>query len=159
EITVQGKYTDNVTLTPNGDGDFITQVTPGIRVSGTGARFRANLHYAPSAIFYSDHDEANSVANSLTASANLEAVENFFFLDFTGNVNQSFLSPLDERPGDVTTITTNRVETRTFGVSPYIQGRMGRISYLVRNNNLWTTTDSDLTADTNTTSWSGRLEG
>src|SRR5688572_27508230 len=73
DITLRQSYTDNVRLsaTPGRD-DFITQVTPGIRIDGKGPRLTASLRYAPSAIFYADNSEANDIANRLNGFARLE---------------------------------------------------------------------------------------
>jgi len=159
EVTLRFTATDNVAQTAGGgEGDFITQVTPGLRIQGAGARFRANLHYAPSAIFYARNDQADGVANSLTAFASLEAVEKFFFVDVTGNISQQFLSPFSPQPGDITTISENRTETRSFGLMPHLRGQLGRFAtYELRNRNLWTTSDRTALADAHTRQWSGSL--
>lgn len=158
-VEVRGTYTDNVALGTRGEGDFITQVTPSLRIEGRGARLRGHLRYAPRALFYADHDEANGIANSLDAFASLEAIENFFFVDVTGSMSQSFLSPFAPQPGDVATLTDNRVETRTLGVSPYVRGQLGRgLTYELRNRNLWTASDrEDTVGDVHSRQWSGRL--
>lgn len=161
EAELRGTYNDNVTQsTGGGEHDFITQITPALRIEGTGPRLRANLNYAPSAIFYARHDEADSIANRLSAFASLEAIEKFFFVDVDGNISQQFLSPFAARPADITTISENRDETRSFGISPHVRGRLGSLAtYQLRNRNLWTTSErSDLT-DTYTQQWNGSLQG
>jgi len=159
DISVIETYTDNPTLDASGtEDDFVTRVTPGIRIDGTGARFRANLSYRPSAIFYARHSREDRISSTLSAFGNLEAVENLFFVDATGNISQNFISPFAPQPAEITTTTSNRTETRTFGISPYIRGRAGSaFSYELRNRNTWTSTDNAALADVQTTHWSGRI--
>jgi uncharacterized protein (PEP-CTERM system associated) len=159
DITVRETYTDRPSLTGGAkDGDFITEVTPGLRIQGRGARFRANMAYRPSAIFYARNSRANDVANRLNAFANLEAVERFFFVDVFGNISQHFISPFAERPADITTISPNRTETRSYGISPYVRGEFARdFSYEARNRNTWTKASTGLLADAHTREWTARV--
>lgn len=153
--------TDNVLLSPGeGQSDFITQVTPGLRVKGNGPRFRADLSYLPSALFYWDHDDANDVANTLRASARLEAIEKFFFIDVDGYIDQTFLSPFSPQPGEITVVSSNRTETRNVGVAPFVRGQLGRLaSYELRNRTSWTTTSGTSLADSRSTRWNANVQG
>jgi len=157
-IELRELYNDNPTLaTTDRRSDLITQITPAIRVDGSGARFKASLNYAPSAIFYAHHSSEDWVANTLQASGTLEAAEKFFFVDVNGNISQGFISPLGAQPADVTTISSNRVESRTYGISPYVRGQAGRaFSYELRNRNTWTNTNSSALANVHATQWAGR---
>jgi uncharacterized protein (PEP-CTERM system associated) len=155
DITLRATYSDPNALTDlPADGTFSTRVSPSVRVAGGGSRFRANLLYAPSAIF----GRRDRLVNTLAGNANLEAVENFFFVDALGSISQSFISPFDPQPGDIILNTENRAETRTFGFSPYVRGQVGRaFSYELRNRNTWTYADNRELADVRTTQWSGRM--
>src|SRR5256885_17218291 len=88
--------------------ELITQITPSIRVDGGGARFKASLSYAPSAIFYARHTNEDRVANNLQAFGSLEAAEKFFFVDVNGVISQGFISPLGAQPAEITSISSNR---------------------------------------------------
>jgi uncharacterized protein (PEP-CTERM system associated) len=158
-IGVRGTYTDNVSLVASPDrGEFVTQVSPGIRIAGRGARFNASLDYTGSALFYARRPENDRLANTLSALASLEAVDNFAYIDATGNISQSFVSPFAPRPTDIATVTDNRAETRTFGLSPYLRGQiLGGYAYELRNSNTWTTADNEAVADVHSRLWSGRL--
>src|SRR5436853_7885397 len=68
EIGLRELYSDNPTLaTTDRRSDLITQITPAIRVDGAGARFKASLSYAPSAIFYAHHSSEDRIAINLQA--------------------------------------------------------------------------------------------
>jgi uncharacterized protein (PEP-CTERM system associated) len=159
DIRLRATYTDNRSLIGlPAEGGFATTISPGIRIAGGGRRFRGHLQYAPSAIFYSGSSRDDRFINTLSAFGNLEAIENFFFVDANGHISQTFISPFEPQPEDVTAITDNRIETRTFGVSPYVRGNVrGAFSYELRNRNTWTRADNRELADVQTTQWAGRV--
>ena len=157
DITVRGTYTDNAALTaPPSGGEFVTQVTPGIRIHGGGARFKGNLDYRPSALFYSRHTSQDSIVNTLNGAGTLEAVENFFFVDVFGNISQTFISPFAPQPSNLTSFTSNRTEARTYGISPYVQGHVGNaFSYQLRYRDTRVSTNSSLLPKQETQEWTG----
>lgn len=159
EITVREIYTDNASLSDSRPrSDFITQVTPRIVSYSEGARFNSNLDYSADILRYSRNSQGNRVANHLNAVGSLEAVERFFFVDVNGNIDQAFISPLAAQPIDISTVTANRIETRTFGISPYVLGQAGDgLSYEVRNRSQWTKTNDSLLPGARTTQYTGRL--
>jgi uncharacterized protein (PEP-CTERM system associated) len=159
-IDVRETYNDNVFLrdgTPQ--SDFITQVTPGIRIDGRSPRLTANLSYAPSALFYARNNEFNDVVNDLDAFGRLEAVEKFFFVEAAGNISQQFITPFAPQPGDITTVTQNRFETQTFSLSPYVRSEGRDLEYELRNRNTWTNSDNDGLGNFRTRQWTGRVAG
>ena len=161
DITLRETYTDNVFFGagPRTD-DFITQVTPGIRIDGKSARLTASLDYRPSALFYARESDFNDVVNNLAGYGRLEAVENFFFIDAAASITQNFISPFARQPGDITTISLNRFESRTLSLSPYLSGRLGgEVEYELRNRQTYTHTDSDALGDVYSHRWTGRIAG
>lgn len=162
DITAREIYTDNASLTTAEPrkADFITELTPGITVDGVGPRLNATLRYSPSAIYYARGNGRSQLVNRLTGFGRLEAIENFFFVDAIGNIQQNFLSPFAARPGEDVTATPNRLETRTLGVSPFVRGQVrGAVAYELRNRNTWTTTDNPTVRKVHTTQWRGRIAG
>jgi uncharacterized protein (PEP-CTERM system associated) len=132
--------TDNVNLAPRDqrESDLTLEVTPGIRVTGRGARLQFDASYAPSAVVYASSSNLDSFYNNLNANATLEAIEKFFFVDARATMTQQFLSPFGPRPQDIASSTANRTEVRTFGISPYIRGQIaGGTRYLLRNDSYW----------------------
>lgn len=158
-VSLRGTYTDNVSLAAAPDeGEFATTLSPAIRVSGRSARLSASLSATANAIFYARNDEENRLANTLSGTASLEAVENFFFVDAQANVSQTTISPFGDQPSDLTTITDNRTETRTVSLSPYVRSRLpGGYTYELRNRNTWTNTDSGALAEVHTRQWTGNF--
>ncbi len=72
---------------------------------------------------------AAKFGNLLARREHLEAIEDFLFVDFSGNISQQVLSPFGPRPVSTANFSNNRVETRAYQVSPYARGRFpdGRI--------------------------------
>jgi uncharacterized protein (PEP-CTERM system associated) len=159
-ITVRESYTDNAF--PDSTevrSDFITQVTPAIRIEGRTPRLTANFNFAPTALFFARNSDANDVVNNLSAYANLEAVEKFFFVEGSGYIAQSYVSPFAPRPAEIINTTQNRLETRTATLSPYVRHEGRDLEYELRNRNTWTSSDQPALGNFRTDQWTGRLAG
>jgi uncharacterized protein (PEP-CTERM system associated) len=158
DIRVRETYTDNVFLgSAQRQDDFITEVTPGIRIDGRSPRLTATFDYRPSAVLYVDNKEQNDLANNLSAFARLDAAERLF-IEAAANINQSFISPFAPQPPDLANSTRNRVEARSFLLSPYLRGNLFREhEYELRNTNVWTRTSNRDLDDVHTTRWKGRF--
>ncbi len=160
DITVKETYDDNASLVaaPT-EGTFITEIMPGIHIAGSGGRFKADVAYHADGIMYSNQSSENRIANYLNATATLEAIEKFFYIDAFGYIDQTYLSPFGARPANATTITGNRTESRTYGVSPYVQGNAGNaFTYNLRYRYSWYETDNNVLPYTQTDEWIGRAE-
>lgn len=158
EITLREAYTDNAfigTGTPR--SDWVTQVTPGIRIDGRSPRLTVDFNYAPSALFYARNSEGDDFVNNLDAFARLEAVEKFFFVEAKGRIGQDFINPFAAQPVDLTTATPNRRETRTFSLSPYFRREGTQLEYELRNSNTWTDSTTAGLGKFHTEQWSGHI--
>jgi hypothetical protein len=114
-------YTDNVMLAPRGSEsrDFITEINPGVSVTGTGAHLKVNANYTMQNLFYLNHGNQNTTLHQLDSKANATLVKNFLFLDSTANISQqniSFQGPLTNNNEN---ITNNRTSIKTYSISPY----------------------------------------
>jgi len=159
DVTVRETYTNNVFFAGSTPiSDFATQVTPGIRIDGSGPRFSATFRYNPTALFYARNPSQDYIANNLFTQGTLSAVERFFFVDFNGAIAQSFITPFAATPADLVNITPNRVENRSLGVSPYIRSQLGQyFTYELRNRNLWTHPTNNALADVHTQAWNANV--
>jgi uncharacterized protein (PEP-CTERM system associated) len=162
DITVRETYNDNANYAFTGLGDeredFITEVRPGLRISGSGPRLRAHFDYRPSLLYYAHGSQEDRLFNNLSAFGDLEVLDNFFFVEATGNISQEFISPFGARPADITIGTPNRIETRTLSLTPYIRGVFGQgYNYELRNRNVWTTSNNDRLSNVTSTYWTGRV--
>ncbi|CAH1079373.1 TIGR03016 family PEP-CTERM system-associated outer membrane protein [Candidatus Nitrotoga sp. 1052] len=116
-------YTDNVTLATQGNekSDFITQINPGISLTGTGARLKVNANYTMQNLFYANQNNQNRTVHQLRAGANAELIKNFFFLDSTASISQQNISLLGPLTTNNENITNNRTTVKTYSISPNIR--------------------------------------
>jgi uncharacterized protein (PEP-CTERM system associated) len=123
-------YTDNVTLAERGNekSDFITQINPGISLSGTGARLKVNVNYTMQNLFYANQSNQNTTFHQLSARENAELIKNFFFLDSTASISQQNISLLGPLTTNNENITNNRTNVKTYSISPYIRHNFSNLA-------------------------------
>ena len=156
--------TDNVALTNrNKKSDLISDVNPGIRIEGSGGRSKLRLNYQMHNLFYAQDSSRNEVQNSLNALGTLEAVDNWLFIEASGNISQQSLSAFrSSSSSSSVNVNTNlnSTETSTYRVSPYIVGSFGSFAdYQLRYNFATTSRKSSLSNDENTSELVGSLKG
>lgn len=128
-LFVEETYTDNVGLAPSGlkRSDWVTEVTPGVSVSATGARLRFNATYAAQGL-YRAREESRELNHQLNASGNAELVRQLLFLDTRAAVAQQNISLLGPQAVSNVNTTGNRTTVRTFLVSPYLRHDFGPVA-------------------------------
>lgn len=144
-IAGNATLSDNINLAPTGQEktDLALSVSPSFSANLDGARLKVRANYTPTIYKYAQTSDNDYIANSLNAIANLEAVQEFLFVDAIAQVTQTFLSPFGPQPTDGANNTNNRSENRMLGLSPYIKHTTGSgITYVVRDDNTYTTSDS-----------------
>src|SRR5687768_16896416 len=161
-IGVAETLTDNVDLAPGGlkRADLITQVTPGISVEHTGGRVKANLNYRMSGLLYARSSGRDEIQNYLDASATAEAVSNWLFIDARAGITQQPISAFGAQPlGTNENINTNRAETLTYRLSPYIKGQLGSTAdYQLRYSTTGTSTRGNRLTNAQVEDWLGTLK-
>lgn len=162
-ISVNETATDNVGLVERQrDSDWITDISPGINVVGTGDRVKLRFDYKMHNLYYANDSSRNNRQNSLNTLGTLEAVDNWLFIDANAVIAQQNLSAF--RGSTNTSVDTNNgtntTETRTYRISPYIKGVLGAVAdYQLRYNFNSATSDQNAANDTQTRQWVGRLAG
>ena len=122
---------------PN-DG-LVTSLTATAGIQGEGARLKLRGTFSATELLYAGQSQSNSFAPSVNLTANLEAIEKFFYVDAVASASTSFVSPFGPQPTNLTTPTSNRYIAEAYSVSPYIQGVMAqKVSYSLRDDNIWT---------------------
>ncbi|MBA3033113.1 MAG: TIGR03016 family PEP-CTERM system-associated outer membrane protein [Gammaproteobacteria bacterium] len=162
-IAIDGTYTDNVNLSANNKtADFITRISPGIRLAGKSARASASLDYQWQHYAYATSSARSNQQQSLAASGRLELVEQWLFLDASHNISQQATSAFGTQGVGNELINTNRTQVSSYRLSPYIQGRLARFAdYQLRYSGTHTSADTGALsgAATTTESWNGQLAG
>ena len=126
-LNVRETYSDNAGFSSSGgdNGDFITEINPGISVSGTGARLKLNASYTMQNIFYANGTNDNRISNQLNASANAELLKEHFFLDGSASVSQQNISPFGAQATNNINFNSNRTDVISYSISPYFRQRFG----------------------------------
>ncbi len=114
-------YVDSTRRGVGQDGDLVTQLQPGFRISSNGGRVRGALNYTLNAVNHSRSDFGSEIQNNLSASFNAEAIERTVFVDASATVSQGVLSAYGQQSADPTQTNANRVEVATVSISPYVR--------------------------------------
>lgn len=129
-LTVSETYTDNVGIGGGFGGfggrghgsDFITQINPGMNISGEGRRFKVDLGYTMNNLIYAK-SERFLMRHQLNSNGTAEIIKNHFFVDAKAVVDQQNVSLLGPVALDNTSLTGNRRTTHYWTISPYIRER------------------------------------
>lgn len=123
-IAARITYSDNVDLSPRNleRADTFAEFVPGLRLNHRGARLNADLDYQLKVLRYLDLSERNDQQNSLNASATLEAIERWMFVDARAEIRQQAASAFGPQLLAGSGNVSDRRETRNFLISPYVQG-------------------------------------
>jgi len=144
-ITAQATATNNANYGASSDraADLVLEVRPALSFSREGARLRVNGFVAADFIGYVDGTQTNRVLPQANVMANLEAVENLFFIDASVMANQSIENAF--LPRSEFASTNNQYTYTQARLAPYLQGQIGQYAtWLVRSDNSYTwTSQSD----------------
>ena len=123
----------------NREGDLILELTPALRFNREGARLRVNGFAAVDLLYYVDGTQASRALPQVDILANLEAVENLFFIDGSIVVNQDLVNPF--LPRAEFSSANNQYTYAQARLAPYLQGQIGQnLSWLIRSDNSYTWT-------------------
>ncbi|MAT52309.1 MAG: TIGR03016 family PEP-CTERM system-associated outer membrane protein [Porticoccaceae bacterium] len=122
-------YTDNVRLTEEDEESrAISIVTPQFSIKGQGSRMVVN---AVGAVEFNDlGGDADSANPRLLADANLELVEDHFFLDVDADAHQTSVDPFRASGVEAASQTGNTTTVYNYGFSPYFVSRVGELADL-----------------------------
>lgn len=128
-IGVQLLATDNVGLTRgNKQTELITTLTPALLVAIDTARLQGVANIAPSFVYEAGGEQRIDQAFNAQLLATL--VPDLFFLDLRGAAASQAASGGYAEEGTPTLRSDNRVQTRSFQVSPYALRRFGSLGSL-----------------------------
>lgn len=138
-LMVSEAYTDNVRMGGGGIGfsglggqsrggsDFITQINPGVNITGRGRRYEANLDYTMNNLVYA-RNERFLMRHQLNSNGTAEIIKNHFFVDANAAVTQQNVSLLGPLALDNGNLTGNRRSTQRWSISPYARQRFKNLA-------------------------------
>jgi uncharacterized protein (PEP-CTERM system associated) len=127
-VGIRETYSDNINLAPKGQErpDWVTELSPGVSIRGTGARLRVNADYAYVMRWYKNESQGDDTNHILNANANADLWNRQLLLDANASITQQDVSPFQPVTGsNNTNLTDNRTEVRRIVISPYWLGRLG----------------------------------
>jgi hypothetical protein len=126
-IGINGTYTDNVALAPQGteENEFATQLNFFVTANADTARQKTSIGYRMQNIFYAQDTSGDQTFNQLDARGNVRAWGESFFLDWSSTISQQVIDPTQTLPTDNVTITDNRTNVGTLQVSPFWTQEIG----------------------------------
>jgi uncharacterized protein (PEP-CTERM system associated) len=124
-MSILETYTDNVTFARDDlkKSDFITQINPGLAITGVGRRFNFTGEYMMNNLIYADQSSFTRTRHQLNANATAELIENLLFVDGRALMTQQNITLVGPQAIDNVNVTGNRADVRNFSVSPYIRHR------------------------------------
>lgn len=123
-------WLDNLNLAGPGQTkqeEYIAQVAPGLRLTQKTQRLDAYLDYRLQGLFYEDESDLNDVLHNASLSADLTAVEDWFFVGVDGSYFQSLVDP--ERPANTSNLFNvgNISDTAAGRITPELRHRFGGV--------------------------------
>jgi uncharacterized protein (PEP-CTERM system associated) len=155
-LGARAELTNNVNLSAEKKSDLILGIRPGIQIGGQSARVRGFLNYTLDANFYASDLNRATFYNNLFAEANVEAIENWMFIDASASISQQYINPFGTQSGDTSLNNDNQTQVTTLRVSPYVNGQIaGQVDYLGRL--FYSGTNSGTSQASNSSVWGGLL--
>lgn len=137
-ISGQVTATSNAAFQASGSeqADVIVEVTPRVGFRAEGGRFSAGGSLAVTASHYLARSATDRLAPTADVFARLEAIENFFFIDGSLRILQTFEDPFGPQP--IGTSSINNQTQYEVRITPAIRGRIGtRTQYEVQSDNTY----------------------
>jgi len=128
-VTVGATFTDNALLRDSDKrADLITEISPGLRISGESARLKAFADYSRRELFYARESDRKNSQNTLNAFGTFKAIDNLFYVDFSAGISQQAISAFGTQSSGVALNNDNETEARSLRVSPYFKGNFGGLA-------------------------------
>jgi uncharacterized protein (PEP-CTERM system associated) len=144
-IRTEATFTNNANYgaSANRESDLILEFAPTWRFNRQGGRLRVDGSVSLDMIGYVNGTQVSSILPSANILANLEAIDNLFYVDAALVVGQSIENPF--LPTSAGPSTNNLYTTTQVRLAPYLQGTVGPyIRWQVRSDNTYNwTSQSD----------------
>jgi uncharacterized protein (PEP-CTERM system associated) len=132
-VSLTETYSDNPGLASdaNKQGQFITEITPAIRVNGRNSRLEFSAEARTSYFNYSDSRPANARTNNnqYSAAGRLKVIDEFMYVDAQANGGTRAISAFGPDDSGFNRYTSeNRTQLNNWSVSPYLVRRFGNFA-------------------------------
>ncbi len=133
-LRISETYTDNVRLgggvgggggfgSEAGGSDFITQINPGVILTGENRRFDFQTSYRMNNILFAKNDNRNRIRHNLNSRVTVELLKDLFFIDGIASIRQQNATLTGIQTTDNANLAGNRANIRRYSASPYLRYR------------------------------------
>lgn len=144
----------------SGRTNWISQISPGVRVLSPRGRVRGHFDYSLQGLAYGNNRSENDLRHLLSTAVNAELIEDRLFVDAQASISQAVVSAFGQQTPDPALPNENQTERRTFSIAPYLRGTLfGEVDYLARLSQAVVRTDSAQAFDSDVTGALLRLSG
>jgi len=160
-LSITETFSDNILLR-NRDprADWVTDLAPGLRVSGEGKHLQAYFDYSLHEMVYARNSNGRRSQNALNTFGKFEAVDNLLYLDWSGVIGQQNISALGQQSANPANVNANQTETSSLRLSPYLKGRLGgSADYEVRYSTSILHTALNSASDIYQRGWTANIHG
>ncbi|HKZ72640.1 MAG TPA: TIGR03016 family PEP-CTERM system-associated outer membrane protein [Steroidobacteraceae bacterium] len=133
-------YTDNIELVPPGaaeESEFVLEAVPGFDWSYESARIKSGLGYRLTGLVYANDSDRNQAYHSGSLSFGSTLLEQWLFLDASGDYLQSTIEPRRAVNSNLMFQTQNVTDVGTYQVSPYVRHEFRRAVLEARYSRGW----------------------
>lgn len=146
-------WTDNVELSADDEeDDFVTAITPGVRVSGDSARAELDLRYQLRNQFFAEDSDRNSSTSLAAGQGEVELIRQRLFLEGDLTRTEQFRSADGVGPTGGGLAGGSQREVTTAGIAPRLEYEFGRTAGLrARHRREYVDFDDDRETETDLT--------
>jgi len=137
-IDTRVTWTDNANFDEQGvkKADTLFEATPSVSLLGEGKRFRISGHLSVTGLAYANGTNENTLLPEVDLTANLEAIERFFFIEAGVISRQTATDVFAPRPEGASSFNTET--TTDYRIIPSFQGQITPdVRYQLRSANDW----------------------
>ncbi|MGB4497478.1 MAG: hypothetical protein WBI40_02165, partial [Methylococcaceae bacterium] len=126
-VSMQEIYSDNINLDPSGQekSAFVTDVSPGISISGQSAKSTLNLNYRMQNLYNAQGSNDVKTLNQLQYNSHTTFIQNRLFLDSQSSISQQNISSDNIANDNISGGAGNSTTVSTFGLTPYWTPQFG----------------------------------
>jgi uncharacterized protein (PEP-CTERM system associated) len=126
-LTVEEAYNSNIDLATKGQekSDFVTTISPGASVRGSGRRLQLNFDYDPEQVFFLKNSDENELRQRFRGLTSAELLEQLLFFEASGSVNQQFTNNTGAIGGTTLTTSNNLSTVQTYSLGPVLRNHLG----------------------------------
>jgi hypothetical protein len=126
-VSMQEIYSDNINLAPSGQekSAFVTDVSPGVSISGQSARSTLNLNYRMQNLYNAQGSNDLKTSNQLQYNSHTTFIQNRLFLNSQSSISQQNISSDNIANDNISGSAGNSTTVSTFGLTPYWTPQFG----------------------------------